>query len=417
MSASMENTNAKRKLVFIMHDRPNYPGGPIINYRRLLPALVEKGHEVFLICFYKTDFPNARQISQSQVQIFPFLRSDTKTSVKNILTVLKKIQPDAFIPDVSTPGCFAGKWIQKCGIPVITTLRGNDKNNWGRALYFTDPISKYNVTGVVCVSPYFQDQLINKRGNYPLNSEVIPSGVPIPTKSTNQSIETLHIAYAGRLVNNIKNISQVVQAFIHICSLFPHVKCNLIGDGPEMNACKSMVSEAYLHERIIFSGLLTDVAYNDQLAKNQIIVLFSDSEGTPGALLDGMACGLIPVVQRYPGLEDLIKHNENGWIIENTNEDFIDAIKTLSGSEDLRIRISEAAKKTILASYSLETAVIRWEKFIEECIQKVKPKKHFYYPRIILLPRHNKILGEDFRPKRKGILSWFFKFIDRIVIT
>jgi glycosyltransferase involved in cell wall biosynthesis len=417
MSASMENTNAKRKLVFIMHDRPNYPGGPIINYRRLLPSLVEKGHEVFLICFYKTDFPNARQISQSQVQIFPFLRSDTKTSVKNILTVLKKIQPDAFIPDVSTPGCFAGKWVQKCGIPVITTLRGNDKNNWGRALYFTDPISKYNVTGVVCVSPYFQDQLINKRGNYPLNSEIIPSGVPVPGTSTNQSIETLHIAYAGRLVNNIKNISQVIHAFIHICSLFSHVKCNLIGDGPEMNACKSMVSEVDLHDRIIFSGLLTDVSYSAQLAQNQIIVLFSDSEGTPGALLDGMACGLIPVVLRYPGVEDLIKHNENGWIIENTNKDFMDAIKTLSGSEELRIRLSEAAKKTISASYSLNTSVMKWENFIETCIQKAKPKKKLAFPKWILLPKYNRMLPEDIRPERKGRLSFFFKFIDRILIT
>ena len=57
----------KARLLFILYDRPNYPGGPIVNYLRLLPALVEQGYEVHVLVMYNSDFPNARELKKKPV--------------------------------------------------------------------------------------------------------------------------------------------------------------------------------------------------------------------------------------------------------------------------------------------------------------------------------------------------------------
>ncbi len=163
-----------------MHDRPNYPGGPIVNYRRLLPEMVNRGHDIHLIPFYHDAYPNAEYVESNGVKIYPTKHSHTDLAVKNILGVIEKVQPDAFIPDVSTPGCFAGYWVRQSGIPVVNTLRSDDSNNMGRALYFSHPKYNRQLSGVVCVSNYLKDQLLGKLAPYVSQTVTIPSGVDIP---------------------------------------------------------------------------------------------------------------------------------------------------------------------------------------------------------------------------------------------
>src|SRR5688500_2801726 len=99
------------KVLFILHDRPDYPSGPIVNYLRLLPRFVSSGIEVHLFVIYTTDFPNARILQQQGVTIHTKKKDYTEILVGWMLSKVEAIQPDVFIPDISTPGCFAGKWI------------------------------------------------------------------------------------------------------------------------------------------------------------------------------------------------------------------------------------------------------------------------------------------------------------------
>src|SRR5687768_11092564 len=122
--------SAIQKLLFIMHDRPAYPSGPIINYLRLLPRFVSSGHEVHLLAVYTSDFPNARLLREQGVAIYPVKKDYTEPMVKWILKKVEEIQPDIFIPDISVQGCLAGKWIKESGIPVVNTHRSDDELNW-----------------------------------------------------------------------------------------------------------------------------------------------------------------------------------------------------------------------------------------------------------------------------------------------
>ena len=139
------------------------------------------GFDVHLLAFYREDYPNARFLNTQGVKIYPKQIASlyTEDIAEWILQQAAQIQPDVFIPDGSTPGCFAGKWLRASRIPVISAHRSDDETK-GRATYFGSARSPYASTGIVCVSAYLRDELIRRVRNPKLLTKVIPSGVEIP---------------------------------------------------------------------------------------------------------------------------------------------------------------------------------------------------------------------------------------------
>lgn len=381
-----------------MHDRPDYPGGPIVNYLRLLPALVKRGYQVHLMAIYFGDFPNARALEQSGVHIYATPHNYTEPLVRWILENIAMIQPDVFIPDVSTPGCFAGKILLQSRVPVITTHRSDDETNWGRAIYFSDPQYRHELSGIVCVSNFLKTALQFKVPQTSTLTTVIPSGVDIPEIAASMDDgDKIRIVYAGRLVNNQKRIKETIQAFIKLCILHENIAFSIVGDGPERSACEQMVQERGFADRFSFTGRLTGRTYKMELLQHQIIVLLSDFEGTPGALLDGMSCGLVPVAKRYPGIEELIQHQENGLLVDDRDKSFEEAITLIVKNIQLRKKLSENARKTIIEGYSIDSAVEKWIAFINLNKKQTGAPAQFFFNGQIELPEKNELLIEDWR--------------------
>jgi glycosyltransferase involved in cell wall biosynthesis len=380
-----------------MNDIPRLTRGPIINYLRLLPLFVKEGYETHLLSIYVEDYPNARSLSNQGVIVHSILQTDTLTLVNWILNKAEEIQPDIFVPDLSVPGCFAGKYIQKSGVPVITTHRSDDKNNWGRAIYFTDLTYKYNLTGIVCVSDYLKNTLIDKISKTHSIITVIPSGVEIPVSIANQNQSYLNIVYSGRFVEKQKKVNEMMTSFLVLCSKFDKIKFTLIGNGPEREKLIDRVSESKYQDKFAFIDNCYGEEYKKELIKHHVIVLLSDYEGMPGTLMDGMSCGLIPISSNFLGVDELIENGRNGFIVENRHISLYNAINKLYNSTELRIRLSSEAKKTIINNFSIDKSFDKWQEFINLCNEKVKKKIFFKAQKKIKLPKFNPILIEDYR--------------------
>lgn len=48
----------------------------------------------------------------------------------------------------------------------------------------------------------------------------------------------------------------------------------------------------------------------------EVVVMAPKSDGMPNTLLEGMACGTVPVVGRLPQYAELIRHRLNGWLAD-----------------------------------------------------------------------------------------------------
>jgi colanic acid/amylovoran biosynthesis glycosyltransferase len=392
---------SKTKLLFILYDKPDYPGGPIINYSRVLPNLVKRGYEVHVLVLYQGDFPNARKLALQGVQIYPESAIySTQSAVQWILQEIAEIQPDVFIPDVSTPGCFAGKWAKASGIPVINSFRSDDETNWGRALYFSDAQSGFSTSAIFCVSHYLLDELMNKIDNPDLVTTVIPSGVDIPNLVHKSDNQYLSIVYAGRLIQKQKRIIETTEAFIKLATLYPDFRFSMIGDGPDKSRCQEMVTRQALDNRIFFKGMLQGEDYMNELAKYDVMVMLSDYEGMPGALMDGMACGLIPVCFAYKGVEEIVIDGVTGMLVYDRGDSLINAIVNLWDDKVLRKNLSENARKQIIGNFSLERTLNGWEELINKLLsQDAANKKHFVMPAKFKIPNEHPLLKEHYLEK------------------
>lgn len=58
------------------------------------------------------------------------------------------------------------------------------------------------------------------------------------------------------------------------------------------------------------------------------------SDGMPSTLLEAMACGTVPVLNRLPQYAELIEHGRNGFLVDPDGGDLAEAlIGALSGRE------------------------------------------------------------------------------------
>ena len=96
-----------------------------------------------------------------------------------------------------------------------------------------------------------------------------------------------------------------------------------------------------------------------------VLLLTSQSEGFPVALLEAMHFGIIPVVTPVGGMPTAIKHLENGGLLDNNSEESvinsaIEILQTLSKDVVLRHKLSANIKTTFVQDFSKE----RFNKFI-----------------------------------------------------
>ena len=85
------------------------------------------------------------------------------------------------------------------------------------------------------------------------------------------------------------------------------------------------------------------------------------------ALLEAMAHGVVPIVTRSPGIEDLIKDGLNGFIADYDEASFMQTmIKARQLSEDQRHLMSEAAIRTIKEDFNLDIWSTRMRRMYEE---------------------------------------------------
>ena len=374
------------KIAFMYHDGLNYNGGPVVNATRLLPELRKRGHEVTAIALYY-DVPSSAEFLRTQgiVTITQPYLPYSEDLVRWILRTVKQINPDIFVPNIIPPGGYAARWIKRAGIPTIMTHRSEDALNWANAEVFAFSTQKWACSGLVCVSEHLRTETL-RRGKVHSSVAVIPSGVPVGDNIADQRRLPLRIAYAGRLVQPQKRIVDLVASFIMLAERFEDTQFTIIGDGPEKEKLATLVDDAGRSSQFTFTGKLSGEKYHQELAQHHVITLMSDYEGIPGALMDGMACGLIPVTLYTPGIEELVQDEVNGFIIGDRTDSFFHRMAQLRSNPELRCQLATRARAHVVANYSLAETANRWEAFFGKLLEDRGPRRSITIPKLINLP-------------------------------
>lgn len=169
------------------------------------------------------------------------------------------------------------------------------------------------------------------------------SGVDIAKFNPTSLPEKTSFLFIGRLIKD-KGIIEYLEACKKIKSLYPDVKCMLVGpfDTNPTSIGRSELQNYIDQEIIEFYGEQLDV--RPYIDKASVFVLPSYHEGTPKTVLESMAMGRAIITTNAPGCRETVINNENGILVpvKSINK-LTDAMIQLIENPDL---VREMGKKS-----------------------------------------------------------------------
>jgi len=157
---------------------------------------------------------------------------------------------------------------------------------------------------------------------------------PIDIKSLHTSLKEVvtqdfeYVLFYGRLVDEVKNLQLLINAYEKSILPQKEIKLLIIGDGQDKVMLEEMVNRLCLSEMVLFKPFMSNPFPIVKQAKYTLLT--SNHEGFPMTIIESLACG-VPVisVDCKSGPKEIIKDKVNGLLIENNN------IESLSNAMNL----------------------------------------------------------------------------------
>lgn len=259
-------------------------------------------------------------------------------------------------------------------IPFVVTVHGLDafstRQVGGYAGKWCARISRSvyrSACSVICVSQKVRDQVIEGGGGA-VKTTVLYNGVDARMFSPPESEPTtLQILSVGNLIP-VKGHELLLRAFAAIPDKFPGLALEIIGDGPEKSRLQKLAAEKGIAGRVHFRGRQSRQQVADAMRQATIFALPSRYEGLGCVYLEAMSAGKPVVACHGQGIDEVIEPGVNGCLIEADDlQGLVDTLVGLLQQSEVRRKMGDAARRTILQGYTLEQQAARLLCLYREC--------------------------------------------------
>lgn len=376
--------------ILVSANDPTRYSAPNIWALRVLPQLKQHGINAEIVFFhYEGDsFPVYDEACSLGLKCHLLRFNHTEVNVCELVDLVRSRQPDIFVPNVNVASYYACRWIRQAGVSTVGVLRSDDPFYHDLITEFIGGHSVWKVDAAVSVSEHL-DQLVSKAGPESFAHMACPSGTPVPAGITTGAGEQLVITYSGRMVREQKRMDEVIPALAEILKKNPDYSAVFQGEGEMREPGLELIRKAGLQDRFKLPGFTPTERIHEQLLQSHVFLMLSDYEGLSTALLEAMACGVVPIVKRMDsGISEVVTDGETGLVIDDRNNDLEEALKRLRSEPGLWKRLSGNARKLVETNYATQVCARRWHDFLQDIRTKVDFEK---LPRIapdsIMLPR------------------------------
>lgn len=215
-----------------------------------------------------------------------------------------------------------GKDMARSDIGIITTLHGTDVTILGQDDALRDTV-RYGIdksTIVTAVSNSLRKdtmELIEPDKEIHTIYNFIDELKYVPQDSGRLKAD-LGIAEHEKVLihisnfRKVKNIPDVVKSFRLITEEVA-ARLLLVGEGPEMDSIKQLVTSLKIEDKVLFTGKRNDTA--QLLAMSDMMFHLSEKEAFGLVLLEAMACGVPSVATAIDGIPEVIADEKNGFLV------------------------------------------------------------------------------------------------------
>lgn len=330
---------------------PDAVNGPNVWLTRHLPLLASRGIEpIVLYLSTEPDQPCRYRGGLERAGVRSYSVRLVRSIEDNIVTIARaaaELEPDIFVPNYSVAGYYASRFLRECGVVTVGTLHSDDPYYHDIVDFFVAGDPRWRLTGVVGVSEYLQT-VVHERAGASCPYLHAPYGAPVPERRARWTEERFGLVYAGRLVERQKRVSRVATAMLAAAAACPRVEGVLYGQGPEAEELTRRCAAG--GGRVRLGGLLRSEEIQPAMLGEQALVLLSDFEGLSIALMEAMACGLVPIVTPMrSGVADLVRDGETGLVVPADDPAcFAQAVAHLANDRATWQRLADGARAEIL---------------------------------------------------------------------
>ncbi len=331
--------NGLNILMFTNTYRP-IVGGVSESVQRLKTRLQVEGHQVLVVAPKLEGQPRHEEDVIRVAAVQHFNGSDFSLPVPIPGQLYEAIE--AFEPDIVHShhpfllGDTAARAAETYGLPLIFThhtlyehythyVPGNSPRMQRFAVALPTEYTKL-CDAVIAPSSSVRDLMLKRGANDVVF--VVPSGVDTRRFSQGDGAWLRHhmgisddayvIGHVGRLAQE-KNLPFLADAVMRLLVEEPKAHFLIVGDGDARMAMHEIAAGAGVADRFHFTGNLHDQKLIDAYHAMDVFAFASHSETQGMVLVEAMAAGLPVVALDAPGVREVLKNAENGYLLAGNN--------------------------------------------------------------------------------------------------
>jgi glycosyltransferase involved in cell wall biosynthesis len=249
---------------------------------------------------------------------------------------------------------------------ILSTPRA--RNNYYFIIqFFIDILINKVVTKIIVNSKFQKKELIFRRDFDKKKITVVYNGTKIINNNNISSIrkKNYFIGIVSRLEKN-KGIDMLIKA---VGLLNINLKINfflfIAGVGDDRDRLNKIVSKLKLKKYVKFYNYVNESKLYLFYKKFQFFVFPSVWEGFPYSILEAMSYGKVIISSNVGGIPEAIRHNKDGILINNINENKIfNVIRKIYSKPDYLKKLSNSAKSRCSSLFNKQLSRSNFKKEI-----------------------------------------------------
>ena len=359
-------------------------GGPADYVPRIAGWLVERGHQVHVVCWSDLASMDDHRYG------YPVTRVSRRDPwpIRAVLTLRALYRAGRkaeiwFINGLAMESQFLASLLGK---PSVHKIVGDGA--WERAVrfgWFDGTIDDYQTA-----TKSIKHRLLILIRNLPLQRAkriIVPSrylgamvehwGVPqnrieVIYNSTDPDPPAADLslpAWTGKTALTICRLTawKGVDHLIDVTATIPDLRLIVLGDGPLRGALETQARRLGVADRVLFLGQRPKVEVQSVLKSSDCFVLNSTYEGLPHVVLEAMLAGIPVIATRVGGTPEVVIHEETGLLVEPGDRHALQAaVNRLNDCPALGRQLAQQARTRLMAVFSQDACFRATEAVLRE---------------------------------------------------
>jgi len=342
-----------------------------IHTKRWAEHFASIGNQVFVVSFDPGQIPNVPVIHIPSV--FPQRHINVLMKLPKTRKIIHKINPDIvhahYVTSYGIAGATAGMR------PLVLSAWGSDvlvMPEQSRVYRLMVRVSMRKADLVTSIAEHMTRLIIKRKYTTPEKIITFPFGVDTdffyPRKKPSDGQNSCVVVSNRRLDTGL-DVDVFIRSIPEVLAHHPETKFIVAGDGPLRNDLETHTRMLGLSNSVSFIGSLEHSQMPEFLAKADVFVSTSRTDGNNISLNEAMACGTFPIATDIEANRNWIENGHNGFLFPCRNESAL-SLRIIGAIEKPELRHSAAEQnwKIIQSRASWKREMAKMETIYQELL-------------------------------------------------